>query len=469
MLRFATNSGSAVTSVLGAPVLGLLALGLLAGACGGGGPAAGGARGDGTPVDGTRGDGTRGDGARGNGGFPGGGFGGRESTAVPVEVTPVERRDMASYIETNGTLEAEAEVDLVARTSGPIVELLAEENMTVREGQLLARLDQREIRARLEIAQVNLAEAQTAFARAEALQRASLLSSEEFEQARSRLDSARAEALGNEIQLGYTEIKAPFAGLIVRRYVKFAENVAVNQPLFRLSDFDPLLCPIQVPERELPRLATGQKAYVTVDSWPGERFAASVLRVSPVVEAATGTVRVTLEMEAQGKLRPGMFGSVFLQTDTHEGVLAVLRKALALDSIGDAVFVAQDGTAVRRDVTLGVREGDLVEVVAGLGEGDLVVTVGQDSLSDGTPISVPGAESAAGGGGERRAEGGAEFAGPGGAPGTGGFEMTPERLEAIEARMRERGLSDQEIEQRLRQMRERAGQGAPAGAADGDH
>jgi membrane fusion protein (multidrug efflux system) len=335
--------------------------------------------------------GGRGPGRAGGGDFPGGGFGGgREAAAVPVEVTPVERRDMASYIETNGTLEAEAEVDLVARTSGPIVELRAEENMAVSRGQLLARLDQAETRARLEVSRVNLQEAETAFARAEALQRASLLSAEAFEQARSALESARAEFQGNEIQLGYTEIRAPFAGLVVRRYVKFAETVSVNQPLFRLSDFDPLLCPIQVPERELPRLAPGQPAYVTVDAWDGERFDARVLRVAPVVEAATGTVKVTLEVESRGKLRPGMFASVYVQTDTHEGVLAIPRPALALDSIGDAVFVAREGTAVRREVELGVREGGMVEVVGGLEEGELVITVGQDSLSDGTPIEIPG-------------------------------------------------------------------------------
>ncbi len=329
----------------------------------------------------------------GRGGPPGGtgAGGGRSSAAVPVEVTPVERRDIASYIETNGTLEAEAEVDIVARTAGPIVELLAEENMAVRKGQLLARIDQDEIRARVEVSKVALDEAQTAFERAEALQRANLLSVEAFEQARSRLDSARAEASGNEILFRYTEIRAPFSGLIVRRYIKFAENLTVNQPLFRISDFDPLLCPIQVPERELPRLAPGQRAHVRVDAWPGKRFTASVLRISPVVDAATGTVKVTLKVEAEGKLSPGMFASVFLQTDTHEGALVIARSALALDSIGDAVFVAQDGMATRREVVLGVREGDFVEIVDGLTEGEPVISVGQDSLSDGTPIEILGA------------------------------------------------------------------------------
>lgn len=396
--------------------------------------------------------------SQGRGGRPGaggspGGFGGgeRAAAAVPVEVAQVERRDMASYIETNGTLEAESEVDIVARSAGPIVELRAEETMAVRKGQLLARLDQEEIASRLEVSRVALEEAETAFERAETLQRANLISSEAFDQARSRVEAARAEFRGNEIQMAYTQIRAPFSGLIVERYVKFAENVAVNQPLFRLSDFDPLLCPIQVPERDLPRLAVGQPAYLTVDAWPDERFEARVLRLSPVVDAATGTVKVTLEVEAAGKLRPGMFGSIFLQTDTHEGALVIPKTALALDSIGDAVFVVDGGAAKRRDITLGVREGDFVEVVSGLEEGEPVVSVGQDSLSDGTPIEVVGAP-----GEEAMAAPGAEDARGGPEGRSGGGEMTPERLEMIKQRMRDRGLSDEEIEQRLEE-RKRAG------------
>jgi len=408
-------------------------------ACGGAEKAAGGREGRGRP----------------GGGPPGGGFGGggeRQAAAVPVEVTPVERRDVASFIETNGTLEAESEVDIVARSAGPIVDLRAEETMAVKKGQLLARLDQDEIRARLEVSRVALQEAETAFERAETLRSAQLISSEAFEQARSRVDSARAEFGGNEIQMAYTQIRAPFSGLIVERYVKFAENVAVNQPLFRLSDFDPLLCMIQVPERELSRLAVGQPAYLTVDAWPNERFEARVLRLSPVIDAATGTVRVTLEVEAAGKLRPGMFGSVFLQTDTRSGALVIPKAALALDSIGDAVFVADGATAARRAVTLGVREGDYVEVLDGLAEGEPVISVGQDSLSDGTPIEILGPQgqdpAVAGDRGDPT-----EPARPRGA----GGEMTAERLEMIKQRLRDRGLSQEEIDQRLERMRQRSG------------
>jgi membrane fusion protein (multidrug efflux system) len=382
------------------------------------------------------------------GGRPGGGD--APAAAVPVEVAEVERRSIAAYIETNGVLEAENEVDLVARITGPIVELAAEEGMVVRKGALLARIDEAETRAQVEIAEVRLREAERSYERATASKLNALISEEAYEQILAAKEAAQAQLVDQRIRLGYTRIEAPFDAIVIERVVKHAEHVTVNQRLFRISDFDPLLCPIQVPEKELGRLKLGQRAHLTVEAWSGERFPARVLRISPVVEAATGTIRVTLEVEARRKLRPGMFASVFLEIDTREDALAIPRAALALESLGDTVFVARDGEAKRREVRLGYEEADVVEVLSGLEEGERVIVVGQEGLSDGTPVRVvkgPGAEGLA----VPAAAGAA--AEPGAAD--------PERLEQIRQRMRERGLSEEQIEERLKQRRERQGSGGP--------
>jgi membrane fusion protein (multidrug efflux system) len=322
----------------------------------------------------------------GAGGFPG--APGGQAAAVPVETAAVERREISSYIETNGTLEAENEVDIIARVAAPVVELRTEEGMAVRKGQVLARLEEDELRARLEISRVALKEAELAHERARLLNEQQLISAEEFEQTSNRFETAKAQLEGDEILINYTVIKAPFDGLIVARYVDLAQQVAVNSPLFRISDFDPLLCPIQVAERELPMLATGQPAYVQVEAWGDERFQARVLRISPVVDAATGTIKVTLEVQSQKKLRPGMFTRAYLQTASKPSALVIPKAALSLESIGDTVYVASDGKAVRREVELGFQEGDSVEILDGLAEGERVIVVGQDGLSDGTPIQM---------------------------------------------------------------------------------
>ncbi|MEM7586578.1 MAG: efflux RND transporter periplasmic adaptor subunit [Acidobacteriota bacterium] len=449
------------------------------------------------------------------GGFGGFGGGAAEDRGVPVEVAPVVRRSIASYLETHGTLEAENEVDLVARTAGPIVELAAEEGMTVRKGQVLARIDDREVRAQLEVSKVRLEETQLAYERAKQLHSSELVSQETLDQALANYQSAQGDTERLKVQMEYTEISAPFSGLIVQRYVKFAQHLANGAQLFRLSDFDPLLAPIQVPERELPRLRVGQAARIEVEAWGDESFRAKVLRLSPVVDAATGTIRVTLEVQGRGKLRPGMFASVYLEMARKADALVVPKSALALDSLGDTVFVADGETAVRRAVELGFQNDNLLEVRGGLGEGEQVIVVGQDGLSEGTPIEIlrtvevggeaadpdgslaaneaSGADPApraarrqqrSGGGeaalaaGAASREGGAAMRGrgqgagsgrvPGGGPGGGppgrGFLRNldlddPEQVERVKGFMRQRGLTEAEIEQRLEQIRARRGGG----------
>jgi membrane fusion protein (multidrug efflux system) len=342
--------------------------------------------------------------------------GGGESAAVPVEVAAVARQPVSSYIQTNGTLEAENDVVIVSRTQGPIVELLTEEGRRVAKGQVMARVDPKETRAQVKIAEVGLREMERAFQRAQDTYEEQLISQADFDAALAAKESAEATLVDRQIQLDYTEIKAPFSAIVVDRNIRLGDNVTVNQVLFRISDFDPLLCKIQVPEKELPRLRKGQPAYLTVEAWPDERFPARVLRLSPVVDATTGTIRVTLEVQGRAKLRPGMFASIYLEIDRHEKALTIPKSALSLESLGDTVYIVNDGVAARRPVVLGFEEADIVEIASGLDENDRVIVVGQDGLSDGTPIRIlegPGAEQAS----PRRAEG---SPGGSGAPGSQG-------------------------------------------------
>ena len=458
----------------------------------------------------------RGSGGRGRGGFGGGGEG-DGSRGVPVEVAAVGRGSISLFFETQGTLEAENEVDLVSRVAGPIVELSTEEGQYVEKGQLLARIDDRELTAQLEVAKIRLEESEQSFERVKSLFDRELLSRDAYDQSFAAYGSAKGDYERLKVQLEYTRITAPFSGLVIQRYVKFAQHLQNGAQLFRLSDFDPLLSPIQVPERELSRLKLGQRAELTVESFPDRRFQAEVLRISPVVDPASGTVKVTLKVQGEGRLRPGMFASVFLEMANRPDALVVPKAALALDSLGNTVFVAADGTAERRDLELGFRNDELLEVLSGVEEGETLVVVGQDGLSDGTPIEVlkvqggdagasgaPGSSASdtassdsesegsgsvdsgsvesgsvdsgaddsgsraeargPGRGGPRMEEGGRGPGGPGGGPGGRGFMRDidwndPEQVERIKERMRERGMSDDQIEERLKRIRERMAEG----------
>ncbi len=396
-------------------------------------------------------------------GMQGGNPGSGDAAAVPVEVAAVTRRAISSYLETNGTLEAENEVDIVARVAGPIVELATEEGKIVKKGQLLARIDERETKAQVEVARVALAEATRAHERAKGARESEIISEEVYDQALGRMESAQAQLANAQINFEYTKITAPFDGIIIERSVKFADNITPNQKLFRVSDFDPLLCPIQVPEKELSRLKIGQPARIAVEAWPEDPFPSRVLRISPVVDATTGTIKVTLEVSARGKLRPGMFASVFLEMDTHKNAKVIPKTALSFESFGDTVYIEKEGIAERRDLTVGFEEADFVEVLEGLNDGERVIVIGQDGLSDGTPVQIlagPGAGEGEPAQAPQRAAAGEASSpgergpgpgmgggmGPGGGQGRPDFsKMTPAELEQVKERMRSRGMSDEQI------------------------
>jgi RND family efflux transporter MFP subunit len=377
--------------------------------------------------------------------------GGAPSAAVPVQVETVPRRSISQYLETNGTLEAENEVDIVARTSGPVTEIHTEEGRLIRAGQLIARIDPREAKNQVAISTVARDEAKLAFDRTKSSWEEGLVSQEAYDTALSKLSSAEAQLESAEIQFAYTEITAPFDALVVTRDIKLAQYVTPGTTLFRISDFTPLLCRVEVPEKDLPRVRIGQQAHIRVEAYPDDSFPAKVARLRPTVDAATGTFTVTLEVEGRDLLRPGMFASVYLQTETHDDAVVIPRDALVLDSLGDTVFVKNGEVAERREVRLGLRSENSVEVLEGVSAGDLLIVVGQDGLADGTPVTAIGDEPPV------QTTAADDSPGP-----------PPEALEMMRQRMKERGMSEEEIEQRIQQMREGGGPGAWGGQRGGE-
>ncbi|MDA8016953.1 MAG: efflux RND transporter periplasmic adaptor subunit [Thermoanaerobaculia bacterium] len=410
---------------------------------------------------------------------------------VPVELRRVERRPIALFFETQGTLEAENEVDLTARLGGPVLELHAEQGERVRQGELLAKIDDREIKAQLDVAEVRLSEAKQSYERVRKLHEQDLISRDAYDQALASYEAAQGERERLAVQLEYTRITAPFDGLVAERYVRLAQMVQNGSQLFRLVDFDPLLVPIRVPERELPRLRLGQQAELRVEAYGERRFGAEVLRMSPVVDPASGTVEVTLEVNGEAVLRPGMFASVFLEMDRRSDALVVPKAALALDSLGSTMYVVRDGAAQRRDLTIGFRNDDLLEVVEGVEAGEMVVIVGQDGLADGTPVDVIEAQTLDGepvegfqstdaeaavedrfaSGSDQPGAAGRPPGGPGGGGRGGGvpewlrdLDWNDEtQVDRLRAWMRERGLSDSEIDQRIERMKQRFADGEGTG------
>lgn len=312
-----------------------------------------------------------------------------EKVRIPVQVAPVQVGGVTAAYEGTATLEAEREATVVARTSGVLLELNVEEGDRVERGQVLASLDAE--RHRLEVAQARaqLERLESDFQRMKELHARELVSSDQFEQARSEYESQKAAFELAQLELSYTEIKAPISGVVSKRLVKEGNWIQNQQALFEIDDFQPLEAVLHVPERELSLLEPGYPVTVRTDALPGRAFEGTVDRISPVVNPETGTFDVTVELpNEKGTLKPGLFVRARIVYDQKQGVPLIPRTALLTEDGTDSVFVVEDGVARKRNISVGYDDGRSVEVSEGLAEGQTVVTVGQNSLRDGTPVEV---------------------------------------------------------------------------------
>ncbi len=308
--------------------------------------------------------------------------------AVSVAVETVGRGDIATYYSATASLDPNKQADILARVKGIVGPPLVEEGDVVRQGQVLIEIDDAEYRHRVKQAEVDLDQQRSSLARTEKMAAQGLVSAEDAEAARSRMEAAEATWELAKLELSYTRVRAPFAGRIVARQIDQGRTVSVGTVLFTLADLSRLLARVHVPAREFRNIRTDQPVRLRVDS-SGESLEGRILLVSPVVDPAAGTIKVTVAVDRYGPaVRPGDFAEVSIVTDRHEDVLLVPRTAVLTEHEDRVVYVVEGDVAHRRVVEVGFEDDRNAEIMSGLSEGVSVVVRGQRSLSDGQSVTV---------------------------------------------------------------------------------
>lgn len=315
--------------------------------------------------------------------------------SVPVEVAALGRGAIEEVLRFSTNLEAEQAVGVYSQAARQVVELAVEEGDRVAKGQVLVRLQDDEQQTQLAKVQGQLAKARREYERQKNLWAEKLIPEQTFNDATYELEQLQLALEEAERQLSYTVVRAPIAGTITHRMVNLGDQVTVNQHLFDLVDFDSLVARVYVPEKELPKLRTGLPARITAPALGGAAYRGVVQRLAPVVDARSGTVKVTVDIPEWQGLRPGLYVDVALVTDTLEDALLVPKRALVYD---------RDQTFVYRVVDAGDGEGPTVERIpveaaledqgfvqpAGdvLAAGDRLVIAGQAGLKHGAKVRV---------------------------------------------------------------------------------
>jgi len=351
----------------------------------------------------------------------------RAQGSAPVEVGQVQRGPIELRRTYSGTLEARAEFVVAPKVSGRVERLTVNLADTVKRGQIVAELDNDEYvqevaqaRADLEVARANLSEAKSALEianrdleRVRTLRGRGVASESQLDGARAnhltkqaQLEVAMAQAAKAEssletanIRLRYTKVRASWTGgserrVVAERFANEGGTVSANAPLLLIVELDPITGVMSVTEKDYVRMRTGQIGTLTTDAYPGETFEGRIDRIAPVFREATRQARVELTIRnAEHKLKPGMFIRVTVVLDRLAEATIVPEKALTTRDNRTGVFVvSEDGRSVSwRDVTVGIREGDRVQV-EGEGLSGRVVTLGQQLVDDGSPITIPARE-----------------------------------------------------------------------------
>ena len=277
----------------------------------------------------------------------------------------------------------------MAKTGGIAIEILAEEGQYVEEGQALVKLDDERLTLELSRTEAALVKLRQDYERNEELFQKSIISAVEYERIKSEYETQKAARDLAQLEVTYTTVRAPFSGIVSERLIKKGNMVATHAPTFRLTDFDPLLAVMHVPERELNKLRKGQRAELRLDALYGEVFTGAIKRISPIVDPTTGTFKVTIEVRNRSRqLKPGMFGRIRIVYDTRTDVLLVPKEAILAEDDESAVYVVRDSIAYRQVVETGYSNDEHMEIISGIDAGDIIITTGQNSLRDSSKVEV---------------------------------------------------------------------------------
>jgi len=314
---------------------------------------------------------------------------GNEKAPIPVEVVEVGQGEISSYLSATANLVAENQVRVLSEAQGRVRQVLVEEGDFVQRGQALAYLAREDAQILLEKAKVRQNNAERAYERSRDLIDKELISREAYDETNLGWEVAQQELAEAEWQLQKTTIRSPFAGRISERMVQTGQHVTLNDELFQVTDFDPLVARIFLPEGDIIGLDEGLPVRLTLNADEDVVFDGDIRQISPIVDTSTGTVKVTIEVtDAPEVVRPGSFVGIHIVRETRSDATIVPMEAVIRELQNAHVFVVDDGVARKRTVELGLQEGARVEVLEGIAPGETLITAGQGGLKDSSPVKI---------------------------------------------------------------------------------
>lgn len=329
----------------------------------------------------------------------------RQGTVVSVVAEHPKRQTVVPKIRFSGTLSPIWQADVAAKVDGRIEQVLVSEGQAVEAGQDLVVLEQKDMSAAYLAAEgayvdarTNLEKAAMDLERYEKLLQEGAVSRESVDNLRfananaaAKLDAAQGALDAAKSRLGGTTVSTPRAGIIQKRYYQEGYYAKVGTALFNIADITTLLAKIDVPEGYVASVAPGGKVDFIIPSMAGDDKTAwgTITRVAPVADSASRTFEAEVSIDNRdGRLKGGVYADAVITTKPKPDMLTVPFSAIVMRDDQRTVYVVEDDTAVRRVIKTGYIGDDLVEILDGVTENDLVIAGGQNKIREGSHVKV---------------------------------------------------------------------------------
>ncbi len=310
------------------------------------------------------------------------------ASKLPIEVLIIKSSSLDNKLVVTGSVLANESLELKSEESGKITGLYFKEGELVKKGELLLKINDKEIRAQLEKEKYNQKLNRNIENRQRKLLEKEAISQEEYDNALNRLNTNTADLKLLEAQLDKTQITAPFEGVIGLRYISDGAYITPNTIIATLYNVSPAKIEFAVPGRYSTQVRPGQKILFTIES-DSQDFEGEVYAIEPRIDPTTRTLKIRAIAEnSKGFLLPGQFVKVGLILSSVSNAILVPTQAVIPDLNNHKVFVLEGGKAKEVKVETGMRTETDLEILSGLKPGDSLITTGILQLRGGMDVHV---------------------------------------------------------------------------------
>lgn len=303
----------------------------------------------------------------------------RRSGPVTVEVVQPTRGPAVDAIYATGTVEPTVMLPIAPRVAGRLTALNVDEGATVKQDQVLARLEAADLESTVDELEARARFARDQLRRTEELVKRGVAAAIDLDRARSEADAANASLKRARAQRDFTALTSPANGTIIRRDGEIGQYIPIGQPVFYLACCAPLRVTAEVDEEDIPRVHVDQPVVLRADALPGRTFDGAVAEVTPKGDPVARSYRVRIRVPNAEGLRVGMTVDANLVVSERQNALLVPTSAVT----DGGVWTVADGRLRRQPIRVGVAGAARTEVLSGLADDALIVATPEDTFREG--------------------------------------------------------------------------------------